>query len=334
MLDSLFELNKNGTSVRTEVTAGLTTFLTMAYIIFVQPAILSGTMFDIDTGIDFGAITTATCLSAALATLIMGLYARYPIALAPGMGTNMFFVLSALPVAAAAGFAEPWRVTLGAVFVAGVLFLALTLTGVREKLLDVVSPSMKRGIAVGIGLFIAFIGLSNAGIVVSEPGAAVKLNPNFLSPDLLVFAVGLVVGAAAHARRVAGSIIWGIVAALGTALILRILFSLLPESVSGVSAISGSMLLTRFSLADGVVSLPPSLGPTLFRMDIVSALSVSMLPIVLIFLFIDVFDTAGTLIAVGEQAEMMQNGKLPRANRAMLSDAIGTAAGDVWEPVR
>lgn len=327
MLDSLFELNKHGTSVRTEVTAGLTTFLTMAYIIFVQPAILSGTMFDIDTGIDFGAITTATCLSAALATLIMGLYARYPIALAPGMGTNMFFVLSALPVAAAAGFAEPWRVTLGAVFVAGLLFLALTLTGVREKLLDVVSPSMKRGIAVGIGLFIAFIGLSNAGIVVSEPGAAVKLNPNFLSPDLLVFAVGLVVGAAAHARRVAGSIIWGIVAALGTALIMRILFSLLPESVSGVSAISSSMLFTRFSLADGIVSLPPSLGPTLFRMDIVSALSVSMLPIVLIFLFIDVFDTAGTLIAVGEQAEFMQDGKLPRANRAMLSDAVGTAAG-------
>ena len=327
MIDSLFQLSRNGTSVRTEVTAGITTFLTMAYIIFVQPAMLSGAMFGMDTGIDFGAITTATCLSAALATLIMGFHARYPIALAPGMGENLFFVLSALPVAAAAGFAEPWRATLGAVFVAGVLFLLLSVLGVRAKLLDAVSPSMKRGIAVGIGLFIAFIGLSNAGIVVSEPGAAVKLNPDFLSPDTFVFFVGLLVAAVLHARGAVGSIIWGIAAALGTTLLLRAVIPLLPDFVSGASAVSGSMMFTRFSLADGIFSLPPSLAPTLFRMDIIAALSASMLPIILIFLFMDVFDTAGTLIAVGEQAGLMKDGKLPRANRAMLSDAVGTAAG-------
>jgi len=325
--DSLFQLERHGTSVRTEVTAGLTTFLTMAYIIFVQPAILSGSMFDIDTGIDFGAITSATCLAAAFSSLIMGLYARYPIALAPGMGVNLFFVLSALPVATAAGFAEPWRVTLGAVFIAGLLFLILSITGVREKLLDVVSPSMKRGIAVGIGLYIAFIGLSNARIVVADPGAAVKLNPEFLSPDLVVFFVGLVVAAALHARRVVGSIIWGIVAGLATALSIKFLMPALPASVSSSEAVTGSMLFTQFSFADGVIAAPPSLAPTFLKMDIVAALSLSMLPIILIFLFIDVFDTAGTLIAVGEQAELMENGKLRRAGRAMTADAVGTSVG-------
>ncbi len=326
-MDSLFQLNRQGTSVRTEVTAGVTTFLTMAYIIFVQPAILSGAMFDIETGIDFGAITTATCLAAAFATLIMGLYARYPIALAPGMGVNLFFVMSAMPVAAAAGFDEPWRVTLGAVFIAGLLFLLLSFTGVRERLLDVVSPSMKRGIAVGIGLYIAFIGLSNAKIVLANPGAAVKLNPEFLSPDLLVFFVGLLVAASLHARRVVGSIIWGIVAGLATSLALRYLMPLFPDSVSGSGAVTGSMLFTQFAMADGVFSLPPSLAPTFLKMDITAALTLSMLPIILIFLFIDVFDTAGTLIAVGEQAELMENGKLQRAGRAMMADAAGTSVG-------
>ena len=317
----------DGASVRTEVTAGVTTFLTMAYIIFVQPAILSGTMFGIETGIDFGSITTATCLAAAIATLVMGLYARYPIALAPGMGENFFFVLSALPVAAAAGFDEPWRVTLGAVFVAGCLFLLLSLTGARERLLDVVSPSMKRGIAVGIGLYIAFIGLSNAKIVVADPGAVVKLNPEFLSPDILVFFVGLLVGASLHARRTAGSIIWGIAAALVVSLILWVALPAMPEVVANSDAVTGSMLFTTFSPAEGVFSLPPSIAPTFFKMDVVAALSVSMLPIILIFLFMDVFDTAGTLIAVGEQAGLTKEGKLPRVGRAMMADAVGTSAG-------
>ena len=327
MIGSIFRLEEHGTTVRTEVTAGLATFLTMAYIIFLQPAILSGSFFEYETGIDFGAVLTATCLSAALATAIMGFYARYPIAQAPGMGENFFFVLSALPAATAAGFAEPWRVTLGAVFVAGLLFLILTLIGVREKLLDAVSPSMKRGIAVGIGLFIAFIGLTNAGVVVSEPGAAMKLNPSYLSPDLIVFLTGLVVGAVFHARKIVGSIVWGILAALLMALVLRAAIPLLPESIVQSEAIAGSMLFTRFTPADGVFSLPPSLAPTLFKMDLVAALSVSMIPVVLIFLFMDVFDTAGTLIAVGEQANLIKDGKLPRANKAMLSDAVGTAAG-------
>jgi AGZA family xanthine/uracil permease-like MFS transporter len=186
---------------------------------------------------------------------------------------------------------------------------------------------MKRGIAVGIGLYIAFIGLSNARVVVADPGAAVKLNPEFLSPDLLVFFIGLLVGAVLHARRVTGSIIWGIAAALVTALALRLVLPLVMGETPESSAVAGSMLFTHFAPDGGIFSLPPSLAPTLFKMDIVAALSLSMLPIILIFLFMDVFDTAGTLIAVGEQAELMENDKLPRAHRAMMADAVGTSAG-------
>ena len=150
-LEQYFRLAENRTTVRTEVIAGLTTFLTMAYIIFVQPAVLSGAMFGMKTGMDFGAVTTATCLAAALASAIMALYARYPIAQAPGMGENFFFVFSAIPAAAAAGFTNSWQVALGVVFVSGVLFLGLSLFRVRETLIDALSPSMKNGIAVGIG---------------------------------------------------------------------------------------------------------------------------------------------------------------------------------------
>src|SRR5436190_21180221 len=159
ILERLFRLSENHTSARTEVLAGLITFLTMAYIIFVQPAVLSGAMFGKPTGMDFGAVRTATCISAALATAIMAVYARYPIAQAPGMGENFFFVFSAIPAAAAAGFSNAWQVALGTVFISGLLFLLLSLVGLRELIFNAVSPSLKNGIAAGIGLFIAFIGL-------------------------------------------------------------------------------------------------------------------------------------------------------------------------------
>jgi AGZA family xanthine/uracil permease-like MFS transporter len=298
----------------------------MAYIIFVQPAVLSGSMFGQDTRMDFGAVTTATCLAAALATAIMGLYARYPVALAPGMGQNFFFVFSAIPVAAAAGAAEPWRVALGAVFVAGVLFLLITLVGIREKLMDAVSPSMKQGLAVGIGLFIAFIGLKNAQVVIGDPGTLVKLNPALVSPDVVVSAIGFLVAAILYARRTPGAIIWGIGAALGTALVFKLMLPLVP-AVSASPLVSESLLWQRFELASGVMSLPPSMGPTLFRMDILGALTASVIPIVVIFLFMDVFDTMGTLIAVGQEADLLKENKLVRGERAMLSDAVGTVAG-------
>jgi adenine/guanine/hypoxanthine permease len=312
---------------RTEVVAGLTTFLTMAYIIFVQPAVLSGSTFGTETGMDFGAVTTATCLSAAAATAIMGLYARYPIALAPGMGQNVFFVLTAVPLAASTGASEPWRVALGAVFVAGLMFVAVSVLGVREKIFDAVSPSMKVAIAVGIGLFIAFIGLRNGGVVVDDPGTAVKLNPAFLSPDVLIFVVGFMVAAILQVRRVTGAIIWGIGTALLLSLVLRMAMPHLPAALTSNPVVAGSALVTQFTIADGVLSLPPSIRPTLLQLDVARAFSGTIIPAVIMFFFMDVFDTMGTLIGVSQEAGLLVDGKLPRIERAMTADALGTVVG-------
>ncbi|MBN1558479.1 MAG: NCS2 family permease [Lentisphaerae bacterium] len=326
MLNRVFRLAENNTTVRTELLAGLTTFLTMAYIIFVQPAVLSGALFGMDTGMDFGAVTTATCLAAALATAIMALWARYPIAQAPGMGENFFFVFSVLPAAAAAGYTNGWQVGLGVVFLSGVLFLALSLAGVREMIVNAVSPSLKNGIAVGIGLFIAFIGMQNAGLIVKDPGTAVKLNTAFASPDLIVFFFGLLLTASLHARRVRGSILWGILGATALTLILRFGLTRCPLC-AGSDTVAQSALMTRFQPAGRLAALPPSLAPTAFKMDLRAALSLTMIPFIIIFLFMDIFDTIGTLIGVSEQAGFIKDNTLPRAGRAMVSDAIGTVAG-------
>src|SRR5215475_5748586 len=244
MIERLFKLSENNTDVRTEVLAGVTTFLTMAYIIFVQPAVLSGKMFGTDTGMDFGAVTTATCLSAAIATAIMALYARYPIAQAPGMGENFFFVFSAIPAATAAGFTNGWQVALGVVFVSGVLFLILTVIGLRELIFNSVSPSMKNGIAAGIGLFIAFIGLQQAGIIIKDPASLVKLNTHFASPDSIVFFVGLLTTAVLHARRVRGSILWGIVIATVLTCLLKLALTRIPGFMPVLQNATQSMLNT------------------------------------------------------------------------------------------
>jgi AGZA family xanthine/uracil permease-like MFS transporter len=327
MLDTFFRLPENRTTVRTEVMAGLTTFLTMSYIIVVQPAVLSGQMFDKPTGMDFGAVMTATCLAAALATAIMGLYARYPIAQAPGMGENFFFVFSAIPAAAAAGFANPWQVALGAVFISGVLFLLLSIFGVREMIFNAISPSLKNGIAAGIGLFIAFIGLQNAGLILKDPGTAVKLNAHLASPDLILFFTGLIATAALHARRVRGSILYGIVLVVALAAAFKLALPHLPSSIAASSDVAGSMLAQRFALPPGFVAAPPSLAPGFLKIDLTHALSPKMFPFIFVFLFMLMFDAIGTLIGVCEQAGFMRDNKLPRARQAMISDAVGTVAG-------
>jgi AGZA family xanthine/uracil permease-like MFS transporter len=327
--EQYFRLTEHRTSIRTEIVAGATTFLTMAYIIFVQPAVLSGSLFDQPTGMDFGAVTTATCLASALATAVMGLAARYPIALAPGMGQNFFFVFTALPVAAAVGAPEPWAAALGAVFVAGVAFLVISVVGVRKMLMDAVSPNMKHGIAVGIGLFIAFIGLRNAQMIVIDPGTAVTMNPHIASPDVIVFLLGFIVAAVLHARRIPGSIMGGIGSALAAAILLKSVLPVLPAGLRTSTVVSESLLASQFTPARGLLAMPPSIAPTLLQIDLATAVSGAMIPIVIIFLFMDVFDTMGTLIGVGEQAGLMQDGKLPRVERAMLADAIGTVGGSV-----
>jgi adenine/guanine/hypoxanthine permease len=276
--------------VRTEIVAGATTFAALSYIIFVQPAVLSG------AGMDFGAVMTATCLASALATLLMGLLANYPIAVAPAMGHNFFFV------SVVTQLGVPWPVALGADFLAGALFVLLAAFRFREAIIDAVPPCLKAAIPVGIGLLIAFVGMQWGGIVVANPGSLVRLGRLTAPPALLTLS-GFALIAVLHLRRVPGAILIGVV----------------------VTAAAGGLLgLLPYH---GIFGLPPSLAPTFLKLDVTGALAPEHVQIVLVFLFLAVFDTVGTLIGVGTQAGLVRDGKLPRAGRALLADATGTVAG-------
>jgi AGZA family xanthine/uracil permease-like MFS transporter len=311
----------------------------MAYIIVVQPSVLSGRMFNINTGMDFGAVTTATCIAAALASAIMGLYGRYPIAQAPGMGENFFFVFNMLPAAGAmiaasiqsgtieAGSTSPWQIGLGVVFYSGLLFLLLSMLGVREKLMEAISPSMRNGIAIGIGLLIVLIGFDSAGLLVHSPATGWKLNSRLLSPDIVVCFFGLLVTAALHTRRVRGSIIYGIFAATAFSAALKYGPAYFDERIVASTWLKDSLLMSQFTVADHVVAMPPSIAPTLLKLDLVHSLAWPMLPLISIFLFMVLFDTLGTLIGVAEQANLIRDNRLPRARQALVSDAIGTVSG-------
>jgi AGZA family xanthine/uracil permease-like MFS transporter len=294
VLESWFGIRQSGSTLRAEFLGGLTTFLTMAYIVFVNPAVLAG------AGMDFGAVFTATCLAAALATWGMGVLANYPIALAPAMGENFFFLT------VVTGMGVPWQVALAAVFVSGVVFLALTLVRVREMVLDAVPDSLKHAIASGIGLFIAFIGMIEAGIVVRpEAGGLVRLG-NLGRPATLVALAGLAVTAALGARRARGAILAGILVSAG-----------LAWAAGLVSW-------------QGLVSRPPSLGPTLLALDLPRAVGdPKMIPVVLVFLFMALFDAIGTLIGIGAQGGFLRDGKLPRATRALVADSSATILGSL-----
>jgi adenine/guanine/hypoxanthine permease len=302
-LHDFFDLAGNRTSVRTEVTAGLTTFVTMAYIILVNPAVLSTDFAGNPTGLDPQAVMLATCVAAAVATAIMGLLARYPIAQAPGMGNNHFFV-SVVMALGAMGVANAWQVALGLVFFSGVGFFILSLLNVREALINALSPSMRAGIAVGIGLFITFIGLRNGQIIVQSPGTLVSLNPHLFTAGPAVFALGLLVMAALHVRGVRGSLLIGVGAATALAIALGMV-----------------------GFPDQLVGLPHITEPAFLKLDLIAALTVAGLPFLLMFLFMDMFDTMGTLVGVAERGGFMVDGKLPRAKKALMSDAIGTMVG-------
>ncbi len=326
MMDTLtkyFKLAENDTNVRTEVLAGTTTFMTMAYIIVLQPLILCGLLPGMQpTGMDFNSVATATCLSAALATVVMALYARYPIALAPGMGQNFIFTAAVVPAAAgltvvANGQTSAWQVAMGVILVSGIIFFILSLIGIREAMANAISPSMKSAIAVGIGFFIAFIGLKNAGVIVNSEGTLLKLNTNFSSPDVLTFFFGLILIAALHTRKVRGAVLIGIMSTTVLAIVLKLL---LPETV--VQSCNLKFMNPTWHLVSS-----PTISPTFFKFDIMNALCRPMVPFIIIFLFMDVFDTMGTLIGVGEGAGLLKDGKLVRGRQAMLSDAVGTVAG-------
>lgn len=297
-VEERFKLNENKTTVRTEVMAGITTFMTMAYILFVNPSILA------EAGMSFDAVMMATAFSAVVATLLMAFLANYPFALAPGMGLNAYFTYSVV-----FGMGYTWQVALGSVFISGLVFILLSLSGIREMIIDAVPTSLKNAIGAGIGLFIAFIGLQNAGLVQSDPATIIALG-NLHDPAVLLASIGILITGILLARKVNGAILWGIL--LTT--ILGIPF--------GVT-----------SMPDGFIKIPTfaTWAPVFGKLDIRGALNLGIIEVVFAFLFVDMFDTIGTLIGVSQQAGFLdKEGKLPRANKALLADAIGTVFGAVF----
>jgi AGZA family xanthine/uracil permease-like MFS transporter len=302
MLERYFGLKAQGTDVRTEVLAGLTTFMTMAYIVVVNPAILS------QTGMPIAAVAAATCLAAGFGSILMGLIANYPLALAPGMGLNAYFTFTVVK-----GMGVPWQVALGCVFLSGLAFLILTLAGVRQMIVGAIPKPLFSAVAAGVGLFIAFIGLKEAGIIVASPATTVALG-DLTTPTAAVAILGLVLIAVLQAWRVKGAILIGILLA----------------TVAGWA-------LGLAKIAPGTSSLA-ELGATAFKLDVAGAftlkggLGLAMLEIVFVFLFVDLFDNVGTLVAVSKKAGLQApDGSIPRLNRILLADSaatmIGAAAG-------
>ncbi|MCP8896645.1 NCS2 family permease [Shinella daejeonensis] len=293
MFERLFKLSEHRTSVRTELVAGLTTFLTMSYIIFVNPDILSS------TGMDRDAVFVATCLAAALGSAIMALVANWPIAMAPGMGLNAFF---AFTVVAALGFT--WQQALGAVFISGMIFVILTVTGIRRWLIDGIPHSLRSAIAAGIGLFLGIIALKSSGIVVANPATLVGLGELTATGPLLAI-LGFFIIAVLDALRVKGSILIGILT---------------------VTVLSWFLGVSEFQ---GLVSAPPSILPTFFQLDIVGALHGGLLHVILVFVLVEVFDATGTLIGVAKRAKLIEEGKPNRLGRALLADSTAIVAGSM-----
>ena len=290
MLDKYFGLTAHGTTTRREIVGGATTFLTMAYIMFVNPKILAA------TGMNEGAVFVATCLATAATTLLMGLYAKLPVALAPGMGLNAYFAFTVVPA-----LHGNWQLALGCVFLSGILFVAISITPAREWLINALPKSLKLAIAAGIGFFLALIGLANAGIVIASP-ATILQQGALTDPKVLIAAAAFIAIFALAARGVIGAVLIGIVGATVASVLL------------GMQA------------TPALASLPPSIAPTLFQMQFGGGVAIAI--IVFVFLLIDMLDTSGTLTAVAHQGKLLDaKGHLPNARRALFSDALGTMIG-------
>jgi adenine/guanine/hypoxanthine permease len=292
-IERYFRLAENKTTVRRELLGGLTTFMTMAYIIVVNPQMLA------QTGMPVEGVLFATCISAAIATLVMGLWANYPLALAPGMSLNAYFTYSVC-----LGMHVPWQTALGAVFISGALFLVLTVSRIREQIVNGIPNSLKHSTVVGIGLFIAFVGLRNAKIVVANPATFVSLG-NFSDHEVQLACLGLLVTLVLMARKVGGAILLGIIGTTLAAILLK---------------------MARWPAA--IVSMPHPAG-TFLKLDIRGALHLGFFEIIFAFLFVDLFDNVGTLVGVCEQAGLVKDGKIPRVGRVLMADATGTVVGSL-----
>lgn len=293
MLQKLFGFDPKKMSVKTEIMAGITTFLTMAYILAVNPDILSA------TGMDKGAIFTTTVAVSAIATILMGLLAKLPFALAPGMGLNAFFAFSVCQI-----MGYSWQFALTAVFIEGIIFIILTITNIRELIVDIIPQTLKDTISVGIGLFIAFIGLKSTGIVVNDDATLVKLG-DVTSGVALLGIIGIIITSLLLIKKVKGGLLFGIII---------------------TTLIGIPMGITKF---DGLISIPPSIEPIFFKFEWDKVFTSDMVIVVFTFLFVDLFDTIGTLIGVSTRAGIMKDGKIPHLKEAFLVDAIGTTGGAI-----
>ncbi|WP_286935573.1 NCS2 family permease [Acinetobacter sp. UBA6571] len=291
MLERLFKLSENKTSFRTEVLAGVTTFLTMCYIIIVNPMILS------ETGMDHGAVFVATCLAAAIGCLVMGIVANYPIALAPGMGLNAYFTYSVC-----LGMGVPWQTALAAVFVSGLVFIAISMFKIREAIVNAIPMSLKLAIGGGIGLFLALVALKNAGIIVDNPATLVGLG-DIKQPTVLLALLGFFLIVIMHHFKVRGAIILSILV---------------------VTAIATALGLNEFK---GIVGAVPSLAPTLLQMDFEGLFTASLVGVIFVFFLVDLFDSTGTLVGVSHRAGLLKDGKLPRLKKALFADSTAIVAG-------
>lgn len=320
IVDRLFRLSAHNTSPRREISGGVVTFLTMSYIIFVQPAILS------QAGMDFKAVMVATCIAAGLASILMGLLANYPIALAPGMGENFFFTFTVVMMMGAS-----WQQALGMVFLSGVLFIVLTITGVRSRLIGAVPASLRTGITAGIGLFIAFIGLTDGGLIMrnNNPLKAIAFNQSLSSETIL--------GQLDQYQYASGALRLGNISHPATLLTLGglaiTLFFIIRKFRSamllGILGTGLLAVLTGMTHWHGLTSAPPSLAPTLLQFSLKGLFSPQLLTVTFVFLIMDFFDTMGTLLGVSQEASLWEKDHLPRAGRAFLADAIGTVIGAV-----
>ncbi len=295
MLEEFFKLKEKGTDVRTEIVAGITTFMTMAYILFVNPDILSA------AGMPFGPVMTATAVSAAFTTILMGLYTNYPFALASGMGLNAMFAFAVAPIAG-------WQAALGVVFISGIVFFLLAIFGIIDYMDAAIPANLKRATSAGIGLFIAFIGLQNAGIIIHDPDTLLALG-NLTTPETLLSVIGLFVIAILMALKVRGAMLIGILL---------------------TTVISFFMGITAFPTGLGdIIGAPAGLGPIVFHLDLPGALRIGFMTM-FAFLFVDIFDTMGTLLGTSARADFLdEEGRLPKIKEAMIVDAIGTVAGAI-----
>ena len=294
MLERLFQLKAHNTNVRTEILAGVTTFLAMAYILFVNPSILG------ETGMDKGAVFVATCLAAAIGSTVMGLIANYPIALAPGMGLNAFFTYTVV-----LHMGHTWQVALGAVFISAVCFFLLSIFRIREWIVNSIPLPLRSAIAAGIGLFLALIALQGAGIVVGNPATVVGMG-DLTKPGAVLAILGFFLIVALEARKVRGAVLISIL------------------------VVTTASILLGFSPFNGLVSMPPSLAPTFMQLDIAGALDIGLLSVIFAFLFVDLFDNSGTLIGVAKRAGLMgKDGHMPKMGRALIADSTAAMAGSL-----